>query len=108
MAATFASVGDKPYYIVGSQKMTITDATLDSSYVTAGEPVTAANLGLNYVDHAEAQIKANVNATDGSAVADYVESTNVTGLIKVYDDVAEVGSGDDLSGMTVRITAYGS
>lgn len=110
MGATFANVLDKPYHIVGNQKKTVTDATMDSAYLTGGEVATAANLGLNYIDHAEAQVTVAANATDAIGNAQFVRSSGVTGLIKLYDpDVpADMSSADDLTGCVVRITAYGN
>lgn len=110
MAATFANVLSVPYHIVGSQKKTVTDATMDSSYLSGGEVATAANLGLNYIDHAEAQVTVAANATDAIGNAQFVRSSGLTGLIKLYDpDVpADMTSADDLTGCVVRITAYGN
>lgn len=110
MALTFANVLDKPYHIVGNQKKTVTDATFDSSYLTGGEVATAANLGLSYIDHAEAQVTVAANATDALGNAQFVRSSGVTGLVKLYDpDVpADASSGDNVEGCIVRITAYGN
>ena len=83
--ATFANVLDVPYHVVGNQKKTVTDATMDSSYLTGGEVATAANLGLSHIDHAEAQITVAANATDGLGACQFVRSSGITGLIKLYD-----------------------
>ncbi len=108
--ATFANVLDKPYHIVGNQKKTVTDATMDSSYLTGGEVATAANLGLSFIDHAEAQLTVPADASDALGAVQFVRSSGITGLIKLYDpDVpADVSSADDLTGCVVRITAYGN
>ena len=100
---------DKPYHIVGNQKKTVTDVTMDSGYLTGGEVATARNLGLNYIDHAEAQVTVAANATDALGPAQFVRSSGVTGLVKLYDpDVpADLTSADDLTGCVVRVTAYG-
>lgn len=110
MAATFANVLPVPYRIVGNQKKTVTDVTMDSAYLTGGEVATAANLGLSFIDHAEAQVTVAANATDALGNAQFVRSSGVTGLVKLYDpDVpADVTSADDLTGCVVRVTAYGN
>lgn len=109
MALSFANVLDKPYHIVGNQKKTVTDCTFDSSYLSGGEVATAADLGLNYIDNAEAQVTVAANATDALGNAQFVRSSGVTGLVKLYDpDVpADVTSGDNLTNCVVRVTAYG-
>lgn len=110
MAATFANVLSLPYHIVGNQKKTVTDVTMDSAYLTGGEVATAANLGLSHIDHAEAQVTVAANATDALGNAQFVRSSGITGLVKLYDpDVpADVTSADDLTGCVVRVTAYGN
>lgn len=108
MAASVAQVGDKPYYIDGAQKRTVTDVTMDSAYLTGGEVVTAANLRLNYIDHAIADITVPGNATDALANAQFVRSSGITGLVKLYDQTpAEITSADNVAGTTVRVTAWG-
>lgn len=108
MAATVAQVGDLPYYIEGNHKHTVRDVTMDSSYLTGGEVVTAADLGLNYIDHADAKITVASNATDTVANAQFVRSSGVTGLLKLYDaSPAEITSGDNVSGLVARVHAWG-
>ncbi len=83
---------------------------MDSAYLTGGEVATAANLGLSFIDHAEAQITVAANATDALGNAQFVRSSGVTGLLKVYDpDVpADASSADDLTGCVMRVTAFGN
>lgn len=109
MAATFSNVLDRPYHIVGNQKKTVTDVTMDSAYAAGGEVATAANLGLSYIDNAAAQVTVAANATDALGNAQFVRSSGITGLVKLYDpDVpADVTAADDLTGCIVRVTAYG-
>ena len=109
MAATFANVLSVPYTTVGNQKQTVYDVTMDNSYLTGGEVATAANLGLNYIDHAEAQVTVAANASDAIGNAQFVRSSGLTGLVKLYDpDVpADMTSADDLTGCVVRVIAKG-
>lgn len=99
-----------PYNIVGNQKKTVTDVTMDSVYPTGGEAVTAAQLGLSFIDHAEAQFTVPANATDALGAVQFVRSSGITGLVKVYDpDVpADASASDDLTGCVVRVIAYGN
>jgi hypothetical protein len=109
LGATFANVLDKPYEVVGNRKYTVTDATMDGAYLTGGEVATAADLGLSYIDHAEAQLTVPANATDALGAAQFVRSRGITGLIKLYDpDVpADCSSADNTTGCIVRIKATG-
>lgn len=110
MAVTVANVGqgpgrNLPFTTQGNAKRTVTDVTLDSSYLSGGEPVTAANLGLTSVNWAEAQINLAATTTVNAASAGYDEAT---GLLHVYDETpAEVASTADLAGLKVRVIAYG-
>lgn len=106
MSVTVAQVGNLPYYIVGAQKKTITDVALDSSYLSGGEPLTAANLRLNKVDYANAEITSTATTTVNAASAGYDPAT---ALLHVIDETpAEVSSTADLAGLVVRVTAYGT
>lgn len=93
-----------PYRIVGSQKETITDVTFDSSYPTGGEAITPADLSLNRIDSATCEIK-TVGGTVNVANAHYDE---VNSKIVVYDETpAEVGNGNSLATLVVRVKARG-
>lgn len=112
MAVSVAQVGDLPYYIDGAKKRTITDVTMDSSYVTGGEPVTLQQLRLSAIEHAEAEFTVAANATDAVGAVQAVVGTNdglQRVLVKLYDkDVPdEITSGDNLTGCVVRVTAVG-
>jgi Sec7-like guanine-nucleotide exchange factor len=108
MAVTVAQVGDKPYYIDGAMKHTVTDVTMDSAYATGGETVTCSDLRLNYIDHAEAKITVPSNATDALSNAQFVRSSGITGLVKLYDNTpAEITASDNVSSCVVRIHAWG-
>jgi hypothetical protein len=109
LGATFANVLSKPYQVVGNQKHTVTDVTMDGAYLTGGEVATAADLGLSHIDHAEAQLTVPANATDALGAAQFVRSSGITGLVKLYDpDVpADCTSNDNTTGCIVRVKAYG-
>ena len=112
MAVTTAAVGDLPYYIDGANKVTYTDVTMDSDYLTGGEVVTLQQLRLAAVQHAEAQITVAANATDSlGAVNTIVDHNN--GLqrirLRLYDkDVpAEIDGSDNLANCVIRVVATG-
>lgn len=105
MAIAAARVGDLPYRIVGNQKETVTDVTFDSAYVTGGEAVTASDLGLNYVETADASVKAATGAGVNVANAFYDESTD---KILLYDETpAQVANAADVATTVVRVRARG-
>lgn len=101
MAISAASVDSN---VFGSRRVTVTDVTLDSSYPTGGEAITAAQLGLNTVLFAICNVKA-VGGTVNVANA-YYDSANAK--IKVYDETpAEAANAADLSSLVVRVLAFG-
>lgn len=101
MALTFTKVYDD---VVGSRRQTITDVTMDNSYLSGGEPVTPANLRLGQFDHAICNIK-SISGTVNVAEAFLDTGTQ---LLHVYDETpGEVASTNDLSNVVIRITAYG-
>lgn len=104
MAVSVANVLDVPYRIVGNQKETVYDVTCDNKYVTLGEPLTFANLGLNYVERAICNIQkvgGSVNVTEAA-----YDKTNQK--ILLYDETpAEVASEADVSNIVVRVVSKG-
>lgn len=50
MAVAVENALSIPYRIVGNQKETVTNVTCSEKYVEKGEALTAAQLGLNYVE----------------------------------------------------------
>jgi hypothetical protein len=89
---------------VGAQYKTVGTLVLDSSYPTGGEALTAAQLGLQSVDEAHAEIVA-VSGTTNVANATY-DKTN--SKVKVFDETpAEVGNTNSLENVKVQITAFG-
>lgn len=90
----------------GKKRQTVTEVALDSSYPTGGEAITAAQLGLSFVDAA-------LCSSSTGHIARY-DKTNAK--IKMfyadYDAVAdgaliEVPNTTDLSAVTVTVVAYG-
>ena len=106
MAVTVSrqTIAGLPYRTDGTRKRTVTNVTLDTSYPTGGESVTASDLGLNKVEEARVDIIA-VGGTVNVANAFYDLTNN---KVKVFDETpAEVANAADLSGVQVRITAWG-
>lgn len=90
--------------VVGSERRTVKNVTFDSSYLSGGEPLTAAQLGLKHVDFAVCTVKA-VGGTDNVASVYYDPST---ALIHLFDETpAEFGSTNDASNIVVQVVAYG-
>lgn len=87
----------------GSEKITCTEVTFDSSYPTGGEPTTFGDLGLSNVVFAICQIK--VPGGTATAACDY-DVTNQK--IVAYNTTAQVGSGVDLSALVVKVLAFGT
>jgi hypothetical protein len=105
-----ADVGDKPYYIVGSQKKTVKDVTLTGTYAAGGVAITAANLGLNSIDTASVEIQTQANAADIlSNTQSQIASAGGTLTVELWDDTpAEVTATDTVTGTILRVTAFGS
>lgn len=101
MAISAANVDSN---VFGSRRVTVTDITLDSSYPTGGEAVTAANLGLSTVLFAICNVKA-VSGTVNIANAYYDQANS---KLKIYDETpGEVANAADLSSNVVRVLAFG-
>lgn len=99
-----ASVTVNEKTVLGNQRVTFSTVTLDSSYPTGGESVTAAQLGLSSVKAALVNITA-VNGTVNVANAFYDVANS---KVKVFDETpAEVANTTDLSGTTIVIVAFG-
>ncbi len=102
MAVSVARVSNPlPYQIVGAQKETITDVTLDNSFASGGEPLVPSDLGLSKVSSSWCQIK-SVGGTVNVANAVYDNSA----LLHVYDETPAEVTGD-LSNVVITVTAYG-
>jgi len=104
MALTFANREDLSK---GNERGVRVDITFDASYVTNGEPLTAADLGLARVN----QLSSDQGGlgTDFGRVIQY-DRANELLLAFEGNGVAplrEVPNATDLSDLTVRVTAYG-
>lgn len=88
----------------GSQKYSVSTVAFDSSYVTGGEPVTAAQLGLRYVEWAIT----TVSAVGGSVnVANAVYDTTNEKVILYDETPAQVASEANVEGVKVQVVAFG-
>jgi hypothetical protein len=102
MAAT-VTINEKT--VMGNQRVTFSTVTMDSAYVTGGEPVTATQLGLSTVANAICNIKSIGSTTGNVAYAVYDIANS---KVLVYDEGhAQVTSADDLSSLLINITAFG-
>ena len=105
MPLTFANREDLS---VGNERGVRVDITFDSSYLTNGEPLTAADLGLSRVN----QLVSDQGGlgTDFGRVVQYDRDNE---LLLAFQSagaalpMAEVGNAVDLSDFTGRVTAYG-
>lgn len=92
--------------VPGNRKMVMGTITLDSSYVTGGEPVTLAQLGLSRLDF--------LNVSAGVGYLPAWDGSVTTPKILVYRQTAatsaliEVPNTTDVSTVTVRFLAYGA
>lgn len=100
MAATPTAVRRNDVH--GNQRKTITDVVMDNSYPTGGEPLTAAQLGLQLVQDAECEVVAR--GANGPVSANY-DIANAK--LKALSATGEVANLTDLSAATVRVVAYG-
>ena len=86
--------------VVGNQRLTVTQVTFDSSYLTGGELITPADVGLNaihaLISFASSGYNVTYDATAGSLI--------------VYDHIlgVEVVSTTDLALITADLIAFGS
>lgn len=92
--------------VPGNRKMVSGVITLDSSYVTGGEAVTLAQLGLSRLDFLCLTAGIGYLPTwDGSTTAPKVLVYRQTAATGAF---AEVPSTTDMSATTVRFLAYGA
>jgi hypothetical protein len=110
VTVTSADVGDKPYYIEGSQKKTVKDVTLTGTYATGGVLITAANLGLYHVDTADVEIQTQANAAGTlSNIQSQIPATGASLTVELWDETpAEITNADTVTGTILRITTRGS
>ena len=91
--------------VFGNKRVSVAEVTLDSSYPTGGESITATQLGLKSVDFAITTVKSATGAGVNVATAYYDNSTS---KVLVYDETpAQAASEADLSNVVVQIVAFG-
>lgn len=89
----------------GNQIATVTDVTADGSYAAGGAPVTAAALGLAFVQSGVANIL--TSAATGNAVdAAVIPQTDGSIKLKLNAAAAEVANAAG-TGLVVRVLAFG-
>jgi len=105
MAVSVEAMLSPPYRIIGNRKETVTNVTMDSSYLSGGEKLTPAQLGFSsFVDSAQSLIK-EVKGTVNVASAHYERSKE---LLHLFDETpAEVASEANVEGMVIQVTAIG-
>jgi hypothetical protein len=92
--------------VPGNRKMVVGVITLDSSYVTGGEAVTLAQLGLSRLDFLCLTAGIGYLPTwDGSTTSPKVLVYRQTAATGAF---AEVPNTTDMSATTVRFLAYGA
>lgn len=99
MALTLTKVDDG---VRGDQRYSVYTVVFDSSYPAGGESLTAANVGLSYVDYANVDVVA-VGGTVNVASASY---DRANAKVQLFDETPAEVTGD-LSNVTVRVEAYG-
>ena len=110
MAITATQAGSLPYYTRGAKKVSYTDITLgEVDYASWRIAVTAADLRLSSVEHAEAQITVASNGDGALLGAEWDDNDDGTGgNIVLYDNAAaEPTDDDDVSATVVRVIATG-
>jgi len=89
---------------VGDEMRSRATVTMDSSYPTGGEPLTARELGLRYVNYALCTISA-VGGTVNVVQAHYDKENS---KLKLFDETpAEVANAADVSNIKVQVIAFG-
>lgn len=88
-------------------KRTVADVTLDDSYPTAGEAVTADQVKMHNVTHGYAQVK-TVSGTRNISSAHIAPQTDGSFKVKCHDETpAEVTSTNSLADCVIRCTVDG-
>lgn len=91
--------------VVGHLRHTISDVTLDNSYVgTTGYALNASDLRLGAVQYADAKVV--TTGTNATAAAKYTPGS--TGRLQLYTTTAQVANATDLTNTVVRVDAYGT
>lgn len=94
--------------VPGAEKCTVTDIAFDNKYVTGGEPVTAADLGLTRVTEGYALLE---NPGEAEATPINMVFFDVTHMkLKLFNGKTskELANEGDASKVIARVVAYGS
>jgi hypothetical protein len=105
MSVTVSKKG--PTRIPGAERRTVTEITLDNSYAEGGEPLTAAQLSLHHVEHANCTVKNGSEAeatTVGSVIYDPAAAKLIVNDYKTQKPMVKE---KDLSKVVVVIEAWG-
>lgn len=103
MALTITPVRTRDSH--GNQQRSITDVTLDGSYVAGGVALTALQLGLTFVQDGTANI-VTAAATGNAVDAIVVPQVDGSAKLKLAAAAAEVANAAG-TGLVVRVTAFG-
>jgi hypothetical protein len=105
MPLTFANREDLS---VGNERGVRVDITFDDSYLTNGEPLTPADLGLSRVNQLVSD-QGGLGANFGRVIQYDRDNELLLAFESAGANAAmeEVGNATDLSDLTVRVTAYG-
>lgn len=112
MPVTVVNALPLPYQVVGNKKKTVNKVTCSSVYVSEGELLTAAQLGLNVVDYANCGILVS-NGVEATPVgeANYVPASGATAAkLKLTNTktAAELAAGVSTATVVVQVEAYGN
>lgn len=94
---------------IGDVKMTVTNVVGEASYTTGGPVITAAQLGLNTILFAQAEILAGsgANATSNS-MSVVIQAGGGSAKLQCWSNAqAEITSATNVSGVTWQIIAFG-
>jgi hypothetical protein len=96
--------------VPGDRRQVVAEVTLDNSYETGGEPVTAEEFGLKRISYgwAMALSGTEAEATELNFVA-FVRKTETTGVIEAYNYKTQkpIAAGKDLSKVKVLVFLTG-
>lgn len=97
MALTFSVVDSM---VEGNKRVVTADVTFDNSYLTGGEPVTPAALGLSSILFVHAGTKTNYMIQFDAAAVKLLAFISSTGL--------QVANAVDLSALSIRVRFVGN
>jgi hypothetical protein len=100
------TVSKKPTSTIpGAERRTVTEITLDNSYASGGEALTAAQLGLRHVEAAICSVVHGTESATYRAVTAYYKE----GKLHLIDSATgkEVESTKDMSKVVVQVVAFG-